>query len=97
MYADNAHVDGEVLQGTLNVIGRLSMTPEKRLKSEFQLRDKRQADDTTGQIDVDALFDDDNPLQSWVEVREEIDDPIFDPTDTTWAEGILDGDEPRDP
>ncbi|MQM07545.1 hypothetical protein Taro_040389 [Colocasia esculenta] len=30
MYADNAHVDGEVLQGTLNVIGRLSMTPEKR-------------------------------------------------------------------
>ncbi|MQL83089.1 hypothetical protein Taro_015582 [Colocasia esculenta] len=28
---------------------------------------------------------------------EDIDDPVFDPTNTTWAEGILDGDEPRDP
>ncbi|MQM05077.1 hypothetical protein Taro_037881, partial [Colocasia esculenta] len=65
MYADNAHVDGEVLQGTLNVIGHLSMTPEKRLEVELQ-------------------------------VQEKIDDPIFDPTDTTWAEEILDADEPRD-
>ncbi|MQL88978.1 hypothetical protein Taro_021547 [Colocasia esculenta] len=30
-------------------------------------------------------------------VREDIDDPIFDPSDTTWAEEILDEDEPRDP
>ncbi|MQL79520.1 hypothetical protein Taro_011967, partial [Colocasia esculenta] len=36
MYADNAHVDGEVLQDTLNVIGHLSMTPEKRLEAELQ-------------------------------------------------------------
>ncbi|MQM23775.1 hypothetical protein Taro_056844 [Colocasia esculenta] len=66
MYADNAHVDSEVLHGTLNVIGHLSMTPKKRLEAELQ-------------------------------VREDIDDPIFDPTNTTWVEGILDGDEPRDP
>ncbi|MQM12990.1 hypothetical protein Taro_045910 [Colocasia esculenta] len=97
MYGDSANVDDEVLQGTLNVIGRLSLTPEKRLEAELQLREKRQADDTTGQIDVDALFDNDNLLQSWVEVREEIDDPIFNPADTTWVEGILEGDEPRDP
>ena len=37
MYADNAHVDNEVLQGTLNVIGRLSMTVEKRLEVELQV------------------------------------------------------------
>ncbi|MQL75736.1 hypothetical protein Taro_008121, partial [Colocasia esculenta] len=37
MYADNAHVDNEVLQGTLNVIGRLSMTSEKRLEAELQM------------------------------------------------------------
>ncbi|MQM21206.1 hypothetical protein Taro_054242 [Colocasia esculenta] len=36
MSADNAHVDSEVLYGTLNVIGRLSMTPEKRLEGELQ-------------------------------------------------------------
>ncbi|MQL74216.1 hypothetical protein Taro_006560 [Colocasia esculenta] len=36
-------------------------------------------------------------LEESVQVREDIDDPVFDPTDTTWAEGILDGDEPRDP
>ncbi|MQM00080.1 hypothetical protein Taro_032809 [Colocasia esculenta] len=68
MYTDNAYVDGKVLQGTLNVIGRLPMTPEKRLKAV---------------------------LQSWVEVRENIDDPVFYPIDTR-AEGILDGDEPKD-
>ncbi|MQL90757.1 hypothetical protein Taro_023348 [Colocasia esculenta] len=66
MYADNAHIDSEMLQGTLNVIGRLSMTPKKRLDAEVQ-------------------------------VQEDIDGPIFDPTDTTWAERILDEDEPRDP
>ncbi|MQL71227.1 hypothetical protein Taro_003545 [Colocasia esculenta] len=186
-YADNANVDGEVLQCTLNVIGHLSLTPEKRLEAQLQmdaykmktgiysdsqlqyaigrvssvewwvmaqnrhlgnnalafiairvlrqttsasqcernwstfnhvhskirnrlkaerldklvychynmrlriknmrlrqqLRDKCQANDTTGQIDVDALFDNDNPLQSWVKVREEIDDPIVDLADTT--------------
>ncbi|MQM12511.1 hypothetical protein Taro_045430 [Colocasia esculenta] len=65
MYADDAHVDSEVLHGTLNVIGRLFMTLEKRLEVELQ-------------------------------VREDIDDPIFDFTDTMWAEGILYGDEPRD-
>ncbi|MQL99711.1 hypothetical protein Taro_032438 [Colocasia esculenta] len=37
MYDDNAHVDNEVLQGTLNVIGRLSMTSEKRLEAELQM------------------------------------------------------------
>ncbi|MQL77204.1 hypothetical protein Taro_009611 [Colocasia esculenta] len=37
MYADNAHVDSEVLQHTLNVIGHLSMTPEKRLEAELQV------------------------------------------------------------
>ncbi|MQL97743.1 hypothetical protein Taro_030446, partial [Colocasia esculenta] len=39
MYADNAHVDSEVLQGTLNIIGSLSMTLEKRLKAELQNED----------------------------------------------------------
>ncbi|MQL82822.1 hypothetical protein Taro_015292 [Colocasia esculenta] len=61
-----------------------------------QLRKTCHPDDTAGQIDIDALFDGENPLQYWVEVREEIDDPVFKPTDTTWAEGILDEDEPRD-
>ncbi|MQL95953.1 hypothetical protein Taro_028619 [Colocasia esculenta] len=37
MYADNAHVDSEILQGTLNVISHLSMTLEKRLEAELQL------------------------------------------------------------
>ncbi|MQL78363.1 hypothetical protein Taro_010794 [Colocasia esculenta] len=32
-----------------------------------------------------------------IQVREDINDLNFDPTNTTWAEGILDGDEPRDP
>ncbi|MQM18188.1 hypothetical protein Taro_051177 [Colocasia esculenta] len=35
--SNNAHVDSKGLQGTLNVIGRLSMTPEKRLEAELQL------------------------------------------------------------
>ncbi|MQM16552.1 hypothetical protein Taro_049511 [Colocasia esculenta] len=62
-----------------------------------QLKEQCHADDTTGQIDVDVLFDDVNPLQSWAEVREEIDDPIFDPTNTTRVERILDGDEQTNP
>jgi hypothetical protein len=39
MYATNAMVDdGEVLQGTLNVIGRLSITAARRLEAELQVR-----------------------------------------------------------
>ncbi|MQL78402.1 hypothetical protein Taro_010836 [Colocasia esculenta] len=108
MYANNGHVDGEVLQGTLNVIGCLSMSPEKRLEAELQidayrmrtgtysnsqlqyvveesaqLREKCHADDTSGQIDVDALFDDENPLQSWVENDDDDDDPSATVSTTT--------------
>ncbi|MQM09168.1 hypothetical protein Taro_042036 [Colocasia esculenta] len=48
-------------------------------------------------IDVDELFDEEHPLNTWVETRQERDVPKFDPRDCSWAEGELDGVEARDP
>ncbi|MQL69423.1 hypothetical protein Taro_001669 [Colocasia esculenta] len=48
-------------------------------------------------IDVDELFDEEHPLNAWVETRQERDVPEFDPRDYSWAEGELDGVEARDP
>ncbi|MQM04252.1 hypothetical protein Taro_037049 [Colocasia esculenta] len=49
------------------------------------------------QIDVDELFEEEHPLNAWVETRQESDVPEFDPRDCSWAEGELDGVEARDP
>ncbi|MQL89329.1 hypothetical protein Taro_021902 [Colocasia esculenta] len=56
---------------------------------------KREA--LSSQIDVDELFDEEHPLNAWVETRQEMDVPEFDPRDCSWAEGELDGVEARDP
>ncbi|MQL83088.1 hypothetical protein Taro_015583 [Colocasia esculenta] len=114
MYANNAHVDNEVLQGTLNVIGRLSMASEKRLEAELQMHAYRMGTGTYSDTQLQCAVGRVSPAEWWImvqnrdlgsnalafiaiRIREDIDDPVFDPTDTTWAEGILDGDEPRDP
>ncbi|MQM05142.1 hypothetical protein Taro_037948, partial [Colocasia esculenta] len=47
-------------------------------------------------IDVDELFDEEHPLNAWVETRQERDVPKFDPRDCSWAEGELDGVDARD-
>ncbi|MQL98004.1 hypothetical protein Taro_030704 [Colocasia esculenta] len=49
------------------------------------------------QIDVDELFEEEHPLNAWVETRQERDVLEFDPRDCSWAEGELDGVEARDP
>ncbi|MQL93147.1 hypothetical protein Taro_025785 [Colocasia esculenta] len=49
------------------------------------------------QIDVDELFEEEHPLNAWVETRQERDVPEFDPRNCSWAEGELDGVEARDP
>ncbi|MQM22692.1 hypothetical protein Taro_055748 [Colocasia esculenta] len=51
----------------------------------------------SSQIDVDELFDEEHPLNAWVETRQERDVPEFDPRDCSWAEGELDGVEAGDP
>ncbi|MQL94902.1 hypothetical protein Taro_027564, partial [Colocasia esculenta] len=51
----------------------------------------------SSQIDVDELFDEEHPLNAWVETRQERDVPEFDPRDCSWAEGELNGVEAGDP
>ncbi|MQL91247.1 hypothetical protein Taro_023860, partial [Colocasia esculenta] len=51
----------------------------------------------SSQIDVDELFDEEHPLNAWVETRQERNVPEFDPRDCSWAEGELDGVEAGDP
>ncbi|MQL84467.1 hypothetical protein Taro_016978 [Colocasia esculenta] len=51
----------------------------------------------SSQIDVDELFDEEHPLNAWVETRQERDVPEFDPRDCSWAKGELDGVEAGDP
>ena len=87
---------------------RLKLT-EQRAKKQRELELKKRKDyDPYRQRDededeaaqnatVDELFEDDHPLHSWVRVREEVDEPLFDPTDTTWAEGELDNIRSIDP
>ncbi|MQL69662.1 hypothetical protein Taro_001957, partial [Colocasia esculenta] len=125
-YSDSPHNDGEVLQGTINVIGRLSRSMDERIDAMiemdiFKLKldiyrdyDVKEAVTRMGpgshweqrfaerealssQIDVDELFDEEHPLNAWVETRQEMDVPEFDPRDCSWAEGELDGVEAGDP
>ncbi|MQL80879.1 hypothetical protein Taro_013346 [Colocasia esculenta] len=125
-FFDSPHNDGEVLQGTINVIGRLSRSMDERIEAmlemdRFKLKldiyrdyDVKEAVTRMGpgshweqrfaerealssQIDVDELFDEEHPLNAWVETRQERDVPEFDPRDCSWAEGELDGVEARDP
>ncbi|MQL78800.1 hypothetical protein Taro_011240 [Colocasia esculenta] len=125
-YSDSPHNDGEVLQGTINVIGRLSRSMDERIDAmiemdRFKLKldiyrdyDVKEAVTRMGpgshweqrfaerealssQIDVDELFDEEHPLNAWVETRQERDVPEFDPRDCSWAEGELDGVEAGDP
>jgi len=53
------------------------------------------AEDPTGQIDIDEMFEE-HPLNAWVESRSGLDAPIFDPEESDWLEGILDGAEAWD-
>ncbi|MQL80299.1 hypothetical protein Taro_012739 [Colocasia esculenta] len=125
-YSDSPHNDGEVLQGTINVIGRLSRSMDERIDAmiemdRFKLKldiyrdyDVKEAVTRMGpgshweqrfaerealssQIDLDDLFDEEHPLNAWVETRQERDVPEFDPRDCSWAEGELDGVEAGDP
>ncbi|MQL79890.1 hypothetical protein Taro_012332, partial [Colocasia esculenta] len=125
-YSDSPHNDGEVLQGTINVIGRLSRSMDERIEAmlemdRFKLKldiyrdyDLKEAVTRMGpgshweqrfaerealssQIDVDELFDEEHPLNAWVETRQERDVSEFDPRDCSWAEGELDEVEARDP
>jgi len=55
------------------------------------------AEDPPSHIDIDEMFKEEHPLNAWVETRSGLDVPIFDPDDTDWSEGILDGAEARNP
>src|SRR5262249_53302810 len=78
----------------------------KNIKIRQRLQEKRAlqahdeasaAEDSTGHIDIDELFEEKHPLNAWVETRNGLDTPVFDPEDTDWSEDILDGTEARDP
>src|SRR5262249_31050743 len=58
----------------------------KNIRLRQKLQEKRyfqsvgregNAADQVGQIDVDELFEDEHPLQSWVEVRREVDEAVL--------------------
>ncbi|MQM15242.1 hypothetical protein Taro_048186 [Colocasia esculenta] len=68
------------------------MSPSSHWEQRFAEREA-----LSSQIDVDELFDEEYPLNAWVETRQEMDVPEFDPRDCSWAEGELDGVEARDP
>ncbi|MQL82887.1 hypothetical protein Taro_015369 [Colocasia esculenta] len=63
----------------------------------FSLKLQREREALSPPIDVDELFDEEHPLNAWVETRQERDVPEFDPHDCSWAEGELDRVETRDP
>ncbi|MQL84604.1 hypothetical protein Taro_017111 [Colocasia esculenta] len=95
-YSDSPRNDGKVLQGTINVISRLSRSTDERIDAMMEQRfAEREA--LSPPIDVDELLDEEHPLNAWVETRQERDVPEFNPRNCSWAEGELDGVEARDP
>ncbi|MQM12036.1 hypothetical protein Taro_044948 [Colocasia esculenta] len=96
-YSDSPHNDGEVLQGTINVISRLSRSTDEIIDAMMEEQRFAEREALSPPIDVDELLDEEHPLNAWVETRQERDVPEFDPRDCSWAEGELDGVEARDP
>jgi hypothetical protein len=58
---------------------------------------EREEEEVAAHITEEDLFDEDNPLQEWVQGRQAVDEPIFDPDDRSWAEDLLDDVDPLDP
>ncbi|MQM09528.1 hypothetical protein Taro_042403 [Colocasia esculenta] len=95
-YKDNAHNDGEVMRGTMNVITRLARTMNERLDAMaeverykmklgiyrgYDMRCAAQRLTPVPEIDVNELLNEEHPLHAWVETRAEGDIPDFHPDD----------------